>query len=405
MSTSAGPPPTIHNIQAVDLESNERLGELFVQAVHCGFWPNTAHAVLEFASLAEKAQQDDTRGTPGALFYSLIKAKDGSMVTQATEARAMQRFPSHVRHELVDTAAAKETQSQPPTSDELQEAFTGQDHGFTHAILMQCFFPQRPIDARRYETSHGNASLVVHAGELANPNTRHEWIECQVPSGAKPRLILPYIIGQTIRTERPEIDLGTSLRKFMASVNIPVAGTNAKRLTEQIENIAAAQIVIGEWHDDAVHTRGGRFAKQLSFWLERNPDQRTMWTPEMTLSDEFFNTIQDHRVPIDTTHLAQLARSPRRMDLYAWLSYRTPRIPQRRRDAISLRALHAIFAPEIARYPDFAARLRRDLKAIHAVYEHFKVEIAGDILWLQRSRPPVRFGPHVQGSRLPPPTP
>ena len=31
------------------------------------------------------------------------------------------------------------------------------------------------------------------------------------------------------------------------------------------------------------------------------------------------------RVPIDMGPLAQLARSPRRMDLYAWLSYRTPR--------------------------------------------------------------------------------
>ena len=113
--------------------------------------------------------------------------------------------------------------------------------------------------------------------------------------------------------------------------------------------------------DDAVHTRGGRFAKELSFWLERNPDQRTLWTPTMTLSDEFFATIQHHRVPIDTHHLARLARSPRRMDLYVWLSYRTPRIPTRRREPISLRAPPSTAAGRISffgklRNPDGASR-------------------------------------------------
>ena len=264
-----------------------------------------------------------------------------------------------------------------------------------HAILMQCFLPQRPTDARRYESIHGNASLVVHAGELADPNRRHEWVECQIPAGAKPRLILPYIIGEAIRHASPEINLGPSLRSFMTNLNVPVAGTNGKALTAQIENIAAAHILIGEWTNDAVHTRGGRFAKQLSFWLERNPDQRTMWTPTMTLSDEFFQTIQHHRVPIHTGHLAQLARSPRRMDLYIWLSYRTPRIAARKREPISCRALHSIFAPDIKNPRHFRARLRDDLEAIHTVYPHFRVDLTGDVLWLERSAPPVPFAPYI----------
>ena len=404
MSTPTDPPTTIQNIRSEDLTTDERLGELYVQAVQHGYWPNSPLTALEFVALAEKALQDDTRGTPGALFYSLIKNKDGSMVTQAAEARAMKRFPSHVRQELVDTAAARSVLPSTPV-DEVQDALVPQDVGYMHAALMQCFLPHRPTDARRYETSHGNASLVVHAGELANPNIRRGWIECRIPSGAKPRLILPYIIREAIRNASPEIDLGSSLRKFMASLNVPVAGTNAKALTVQIENIAAAHIVIGEWTDDAVHTRGGRFAKELSFWLERNPDQRTLWTPTMTLSDEFFDTIQHHRVPIDTVHLARLARSPRRMDLYAWLSYRTARIPARRREPISLRALHAIFAPDITRYADFTAKLRRDLKAIHTVYPLFKVDLAGDILWLERSPPPVPFTTQIPSRQLPPAKP
>ena len=405
MNTPGRPPTTIQHIRSEDLTTDERLGELYVQAVQHGYWANSAQAMLEFAALAEKALLDDTHGTPAALFYSLIKNKDGSMVPQAAETRAMQRFPSHVRQELVDAAAAISMPSATPPVDEVQDALGPRDVGYMHAVLMQCFLPHRPTRARRYETSHGNASLVVHAGELANRNIRHGWIECQIPAGAKPRLILPYIIREAIRNASPEIDLGRSLRKFMASLNVPIAGTNAKALTAQIENIAASHIVIGEWTNDAVHTRGGRFAKELSFWLERNPDQRTLWTPTMTLSDEFFNTIQHHRVPIDTGHLAQLARSPRRMDLYAWLSYRTARIPRRRREPISLRALHTIFAPDIARYADFTARLRRDLKAIYTVYPLFRVELTGDLLWLERSPPPIPFTAQIPSRQLPRATP
>ena len=400
MSRPARPPASIQHIRSEDLTTDQRLGELYVQAVQHGYWPNSSHAALQFVALAEKALKDDTRGTPAALFYSLIKNKDGSMVTQAAETRAMQRFPSHVRQELVDTAAAISMAPDTTPVDEVQDALAPQEVGYMHAVLMQCFLPHRPTDARRHETSHGNASLVVHAGELANPRIRRGWIECQIPAGVKPRLILPYIIGEAIRNGHPEIDLGQSLRKFMANLKVPIAGTNAKALTTQIQNIAAAHIVIGEWTADSVHTRGGRFAKELSFWLERNPDQRMLWTPTMTLSDEFFNTIQHHRVPIDTGHLAQLARSPRRMDLYAWLSYRTGRIPHGRRKPISLRALQAIFGPDISRYADFKARLRRDLKAIHTVYARFKVELAGDVLWLERSPPPIPFATQIPSRQL-----
>ena len=201
--------------------------------------------------------------------------------------------------------------------------------------------------------------------------------------------------------------MGSSLRKFMSRLRIPITGHNGKELTAQIQNVAAAHIMIGEWTDDAVHTHGARLAKRLSFWLERDPEQRTFWTPTMTLSDEFFDVIQQHRVPIDTSHLARFARSPRRMDLYAWLSYRTPRIPPGKRQAVSLRALWSVFAPDIARLAHFKNRLKSDLKAIDEVYPHFKIDIGdnSDILWLQRSRPPVPFAPRVPGFRLTPPNP
>ena len=177
----------------------------------------------------------------------------------------------------------------------------------------------------------------------------------------------------------------------MTKIGVPIAGTNGKALTTQIQNIAAAEIIIAVWAHDQMHTEGGRFARKLSFWLERDSNQQSFWTPSMTLSAEFHDAIQEHRVPIDVGHLAKLARSPRRMDLYTWLSYRTPRIRPGRRVSISLGALRTIFAPDISHARNFTVRLRADLEAIAKVYPHFRVEITGDRLWLERSPPPVPY--------------
>ena len=136
----------IHHITAEDLRDNERLKALYVDAVQHAYWDNTPQAALEFATLAEKALVDDTHDTPGALFVSLLKAADGSMVTQAAESRAMQRWPSHVRQELVDAAGPEpELPGTPVTPGDVEDALAVPDVGYTHAVMVQCFLPQRPV--------------------------------------------------------------------------------------------------------------------------------------------------------------------------------------------------------------------------------------------------------------------
>lgn len=404
--TSDPPRPSIHRVTAEDLATDDRLVDLYVQAVGHGYWPNSHQAALEFACLAEKALHDDKRGTPGSLFYGLIKAGDTSRVTQGGEARALERFPSHRRAEMVDAASAA-TDVHPVPANEIGDVLAVQDggHGYAHAVMVQCFLPQKATTARGYHTSHGRASLRIEAGSLGDPNNPNDWIECQIPAGTKPRLILPYIVGEAVRNRSPEIDLGRSLREFMRKVGVPIAGPNARSLTEQVQNIAAATILISEWTETSQRTRRALIADDLSFWLERNDQQRTIWTPTMTLSDKFFAAIQQHQVPINLHHLAQLARSPRRMDLYVWLAHRTARIPANKTATIPLHALQPIFAPDVARLANFRTRLRGDLAAIANVYRHFNVDLADTgTLSLKRSPPPVPFQRYVPGYRLSPPT-
>lgn len=104
-------------------------------------------------------------------------------------------------------------------ADDIEAALANREVGYAHAVMMQCFLPQKPVHGREYKTSHGRASLVVEAGLLANPGRAMGWTRCGVPSGPKPRLILPCIIGEAVRSGSPVVDQGHSLRNFIASIH------------------------------------------------------------------------------------------------------------------------------------------------------------------------------------------
>ena len=378
-------------IAAVDLASDERLAGLFVEAVARGWWANGNRAVLEFWCLAEKALADDTLGTPGRLFHALVKAGDLSRVTDAQEARALARMPGGAREALVARAAAGSARPAPGPEVDADELFGPSPVGFHHSVMMMCFLPQKrlPSGERAYATRHGRAALSVEAGSLANPENVGEIRRCAVPFGSRARMVVPYVNACAVRNRGPEVDLGRSLRVFLGRLGLSFDGRRGKAVAEQVEAVAAASIVLGQWAGDRAVTSAGRIANQVTFWMARDAAERLVWEPSMRLSDDYYAALAERPVPVDMGHLAKLARSPRRMDLYAWLAYRTARIPAGREVHIPTESLRAVFAPDLAAPRMFRHRLAEDLRAVAAVYRDFRVRLEGDRLVLARSRPPV----------------
>ena len=134
-------PPDFDRIAEHDLRDDARLRLLYIEAVRRRYWPNSPQAALEFICYAEKALLDDTFDTPGKLFYALVKRKDGATVSQATENRAMQRFPSHLRQELVEAATTAAAPERAPeargSSGDVEEALVGRDIGYAHAVMLK----------------------------------------------------------------------------------------------------------------------------------------------------------------------------------------------------------------------------------------------------------------------------
>ena len=391
--------PDFDQITAPDLSDAERLKALYVEAVRRGFWPNNDQAALDFFALAEKALKDDKQGTPGKLFYSLVKQDRTDRITNAAEQRALERLPTDDRLELMQRAeairkeelTARKKRAARLYRTESLDDFFGRDIAYHHSILMQCFMPQKPLPAgeRTWATSHGNARLEIEAGRIAD-SRRDTSRLCAVPSGSKARLIIPYIVRQAVVEQTRVIDLGRSLRNFMSDrLGIPVAGRNGKILVREIENIAASTFMLGTWTEEGRGTRWSRVASGIQIWAERNPDQVLIWNPQMELSRDFYDAIRERRVPVDMNHLRQLVKSPRRMDLYCWFSYRLPNVRHGRPLPIKLEQLQQIFARDIQSPRLFRQRLKQDLIAIAKVYPRFRVEIDDDALLLWHSPPPV----------------
>ena len=384
--------PDLDNIAAADLRDDEHLSLLYLEAVRRKFWPNNVIAVLEFWCLAEKTLYEDKRGTPGKLFYSLVKAKNMRFVTDAMEQRAMRRMTSSDRHTLVDRAGRLNGLAA-PNSEETQYALFGDklNIGYHHGVMMQCFLPQKrlPDNQRDYHVSHGRASLLIEAGKLANPEKMHEFIQCGLPFGSRARLIIPYINAYAVIRKTREIDLGKNLWCFMEKIGSPINGYNGKMVVKQIQALAAAQFILGEWSEDGATTKFGRFAEEVSFWIERDQNQHLLWSQSMLLSERYYDALKGRHVPIDMNHLVKLTRSERRMDLYSWFSYRLPVIQKGKVVRIPLRSIHPIFAPDNNSPKLFKQRLAQDLKAVAKVYPDFRVEVVGDMLVLQKSPPPV----------------
>ena len=69
------------------------------------------------------------------------------------------------------------------------------------------------------------------------------------------------------------------------------------------------------------HQQTGR--RTVLWWDYHNPDQQPLWTSWIQLSDELFQEIIAHSIPIDIKFLTAMRRSSLGFDLYLWLSYKT----------------------------------------------------------------------------------
>ena len=397
----------ILNLQPADLNNRKTLAKFYLQSVVAGVWPNNSQRdVLDYLAIAAKAVRDDSYGTPGALFWYLLTNNARDRISNEIEQSVLCKWSSKERFDLYESAHTNNNPQNtvhtriPPLSHDSEYE---QLNGYHHSFLLQCPFPQKPppTNTEYWRSQHGRRIVVVRAGYTLSNG---EIVSRPIPSGAIPRILVPYMFAQAIRYGR-YVCMGRTLHEFIKTTGLSSGSKTYKTVSEQTINLACStislhEVIHGATEDDIYDTAIVPIASKHRL----DPDALTIgpgessadtspapsigtrgkqrWDPHIIISDPLFNLITENPIPINIRHLSQLTRSPRRMDIYSWLSYRSFYL--RNTVRIQISRLQPIFGCEIRCKRLFKHRLKQDLAEICAV-RPFKVELDKECLVLRKS--------------------
>lgn len=292
----------------------------------------------------------------------------GEIVTPALMKKIQRRAmgPTPIQKRLLDAAAL---------GIEDQDA---QSLLYQHTVFCQTSLPYRdPGDeARTWERSNGDVQLEVIAGKAMHPEL-HRFVPVGLPFGPKCRMVLMHINQRALVTESPHVEVEDTLSKFVRKVlKLDPKGRNIRVVKDQLARLSASSIRLGVVRDGHALTVNSQIVTAFDIWFPKDDRQRVLWPSTVQLSQEYFNSLMNHAVPLDEAHIAALSHSALALDVYAWLAQRLHRVPVGKPARISWAALHGQFGqgynPE--HMSKFRQVFRVALKEVMTVYKAAKVE-------------------------------
>jgi hypothetical protein len=261
---------------------------------------------------------------------------------------------------------------------------------FLHSIQCQCGIPYKnPGDGvLEWDRKQGNASLRIEAGSAIDPRTG-DFVRLGLPYGEKPRLVLIHLATEAVRTGSPVVDVEESMTAFARSLGLETNGQQLRALKDQLARLAAATVrmgVVGEGRAVQVNTQ---FVSAFDLWFPKQADQRVLWPSTVRLSEEYFQSLGQHAVPLDARAVAALASSSMALDVYVWLAQRLHRVPTGKPQFVDWNSLHEQFGQGYDRIRDFRRRFLQTLHQVGSAYPTARITADDRGLSLEHSPPPV----------------
>jgi Plasmid encoded RepA protein len=261
--------------------------------------------------------------------------------------------------------------------------------GFVYSGWTQCALPHRRLrDDEPWTVASERVRLVVQPG--LRPVGDDGLLESVgVPFGAHARLILLFLQTEALRTGSREVELGASLRQWMARLGIQPGGSAFRSVREQAERISRCRL--------SFHISGGGRTSALvnqsvvdkALFIEENDDHRQghLSLEIAKLSEGYFEQLRRHPVPLEEAAIKSLANNSAAMDAYIWLAYRLHSL--KGDTAVTWKALKAQFGTNYKELYHFKSKWPKSLQLAMAVYPDAKVDVTDQGVVLKPSRPPV----------------
>lgn len=247
--------------------------------------------------------------------------------------------------------------------------------------LVQATMPHSKQNKPYFVRKNGDFSLAI----MAHPDVG-------LPYGSIPRLLMTWLTTEAVKTKSRELVLGDNLSDFMRELEmVPTGGrwgtitslkNQMKRLfscsisctyTGKDENAGKNLFLVDDYH---------------LWWSPKEPEQAALFQSVVILSQNFYNEIIHHPVPIDLRAIKALRRSPMALDIYCWLTYRNSYLKSH--TLIPWEALELQFGAEYNRTRDFKAAFIKHLKKVGLVYKKANVGIQDEGLLIKPSVTHIR---------------
>lgn len=260
---------------------------------------------------------------------------------------------------------------------------------FLHTIQCQIGLPYKnPGDhVREWDRKQGTASLRIEAGSAIGP--KGDFVHVGLPYGEKPRLVLIHLASEAVRTSNPVVDVEDTMTSFARSLGLETNGKHLRGLKDQLARLASATVRMGIVEEGRAVQVNTQFVSSFDLWFPKKPDQRVLWPSTVRLSEEYFQSLGKHAVPLDHRAVAALSSSSMALDGYAWLAQRLHRIPYGKPQQITWLAMYEQFGQGFARLRDFRRSFLQTLHQVHAAYPQARIEANEVGLMLSNSPPPV----------------
>ena len=260
---------------------------------------------------------------------------------------------------------------------------------FLHTIQCQIGLPYKnPGDqVREWDRKQGTASLRIEAGSAIDATG--QFVHVGLPYGEKPRLVLIHLASEAVRTGNPVVDVENTMTSFARSLGLETNGRQLKGLKDQLARLAAATIRMGIVEEGRAVQVNTQFVSKFDLWFPKQSDQRVLWPATVRLSEEYFQSLGKHAVPLDHRAVAALSSSSMALDIYAWLAQRLHRIPSGKPQQITWVTMYEQFGQGFARLRDFRRNFLQTLHQVHAAYPQARLEVSEVGLILANSPPPV----------------
>lgn len=263
------------------------------------------------------------------------------------------------------------------------------DIAYHHTVFCQTALPYRSVSDRVWERSNGHISLRVEAGSALHPEQR-KWVNLPLPFGTKSRLILIYLDTYAIMNKSPSVEIENSMTAFLKKLQ--GYSPNGKELSAFRHHAAAvtgALFRFASAKDNRTFQVDTKIVTSFDLWFPEDERQKTLWPSFVRLSDEYYNTLKTHAVPLDQRAVAALQHNALALDIYKWLAQRLCRVNAKAPTFIPWPAVQLQFGQGYTRLRAFRAIFLKTLKIVMTQYPRAKLHADEKGLVLHLSPPPI----------------